>query len=68
MNWKEVVISAPRSVVGKAVEFCDTHSCMNCPIYTNDLDHRTEDDKCEFVPCVNNLIYELTTHPHYKLY
>ena len=25
------------------------------------------DKCCEFVPCVDNLIYELVVHPHYKL-
>lgn len=62
MDWKEVVDCAPRNVMKKAVEFCETHECVDCPIYINDIEHRTEDDKCLMhIPCVDNLIYELVT-------
>lgn len=68
MDWKEVVRCAPRSIVKKAIKFCESHECMDCPVYINDIKHRTDHDKCcEHVPCVDNLIYELVVHPHYKL-
>lgn len=68
MDWKEVVRCAPRSTVRKAIKFCESHECVDCLIHINDIEHRTEHDKCdEHVPCVDNLIYELTTHPNYSL-
>lgn len=68
MDWKEVVRCASRSTGKKAVEFCETHECVDCLVYINDIEHRTEYDKCyEHIPCVDNLIYELVEHPHYEL-
>ena len=68
MDWKEVVRCAPRSIVKKAIEFCESHACVDCPICINDIEHRTAYDKCcEHIPCVDNLIYELVIHPHYEL-
>ena len=68
MDWKEVVNCAPRDAVKKAIKFCESHECVDCPIHINNIEHRTEHDKCcEFVPCVDNLIYELVLHPHYSL-
>lgn len=68
MDWKEVVNCAPRDIAKKAIKFCESHECTNCLIHINNIEHRTEYDKCcEFVPCVDNLIYELAVYPHYKL-
>lgn len=68
MDWKEVVDRAPRKITKKAIKFCESHECVECLIHINDIEHRTEYDKCcEFVPCVANLIYELVEHPHYEL-
>ena len=68
MDWKEVVRCAPRGTVKKAVEFCETHECVDCPVCINDIEYRTEYDKCcEHVPCVDNLIYTLIVYPYYEL-
>lgn len=68
MDWKEVVDCASRDTVKKAIKFCENHECAECLIHINNIEHRTEYDKCcEFVPCVDNLIYELVVHPHYEL-
>ena len=68
MDWKEVVRCAPEGAIRKALKFCESHECVDCPIHINNIEHRTEHDKCcEFVPCVDNLIYELVVHPHYSL-
>lgn len=67
-RYSEVVICAPKDTVKKAIKFCESHACVDCPICINDIEHRTAYDKCcEFIPCVDNLIYELVVHPHYKL-
>lgn len=63
MDWKEVVDHAPRKVAKKAIKFCEKHECKECLIHIYDLEHRTKDEK-DFVPCVDNLIYELATN-HY---
>ena len=66
MDWKEVVRYAPRETVKKAIKFCESHACVDCPICINDIEHRTAYDKCcEHVPCVDNLIYELVVLAHY---
>lgn len=61
MDWKEVVVAAPRNIVKNAVLFCENHECGECPIYINDIEHRTQEDKMDFIPCVDNLIYEMAT-------
>ena len=60
MNWKDFVRLAPSDIVKKAIHFCEHTECENCPIYFNDIEHRTQHDKQdEHVPCVDNLIFEL---------
>lgn len=67
MDWKEIVNSAPRATVKKAIKFCESHECVECLIHINDIEHRTEYDKCcEHIPCVDNLIYELVVFPYYE--
>ena len=44
MNWE------------KAVEYCENHECMECPIYINNLDKRTEKERRAHIPCVINLV------------
>lgn len=60
MDWKDSVRLAPSDIVEKAIHFCEHTECKNCPIYINDIEHRTRHDKQdEHVPCVDNLIFEL---------
>lgn len=45
----------------KAIHFCEHTECEDCPIYINNIEHRTQYEKeVEHVPCVDNLIFELT--------
>lgn len=47
-------------VVEQAVYFCENTECLDCPIYINDIDHRTQYEKeVEHIPCVDNLVFEL---------
>lgn len=46
----------------EAVNYCENHECEVCPIYTNNLDKRTEKDRAiGHVMCCENLLqYELS--------
>lgn len=60
MNWKDSVREAPSSIVKKAMHFCERTECIDCPIYINDIDHRTRYEKeVEHISCIDNLIFEL---------
>lgn len=60
MDWKDSVREASLSIAKKAVHFCEETECLDCPIYINDIDHRTRYEKeVMHIPCVENLIFEL---------
>lgn len=47
-------------MVEKAVRFCEHVECEDCPVYINDIEHRTQYEKeVMHIPCVDNLIVEL---------
>lgn len=51
---------APSSIVKKAIRFCERTECIDCPIYINDIEHRTQYEKeVEHIPCIDNLVFEL---------
>lgn len=60
MDWKDSVRLAPSNIIKEAIHFCENTECLDCPIYINNIEHRTRHDKQdEHVPCVDNLIFEL---------
>lgn len=60
MRWEEYIKFASSRVVKKAIHFCENVECEDCPIYINDIEHRTQYEKeVMHVPCVENLIFEL---------
>lgn len=60
MRWEEYINFASSKLVEKAIYFCENAECEDCPIYINDIDHRTQYEKeVMHVPCVDNLIFEL---------
>lgn len=60
MSWQDAVHSAPSDIINKAIQFCISTECDDCPIYINDINHRTQYEKdVMHVPCVDNLIFEL---------
>ena len=63
MDWKDSVRLAPSNIIKEAIYFCEHTECLHCPIYINNIEHRTRHDKQdEHVPCVDNLIYELAVN------
>lgn len=61
MTWKNFRGFVPMKIVKQAVLFCENTECLDCPIYINDIDYRTQYEKeVEHIPCVDNLIFELT--------
>lgn len=60
MTWENFRGFVPMRVVEQAVYFCENAECLDCPIYINDIDHRTQYEKeVEHIPCVDNLVFEL---------
>ena len=60
MRWEEYIKFANSKVVEKAVRFCESVECEDCPIYINDIEYRTQYEReVMHIPCVDNLIYEL---------
>lgn len=65
MRWEEYIKFAnfkvvEKKVVEKAVHFCENIECEDCPIYINDIEHRTQYEReVMHIPCVDNLIFEL---------
>lgn len=60
MTWEEYIKFANSNVVKKAVRFCENTECEDCPIYINDIDHRTQYEKdVEHIHCVDSLVFEL---------
>lgn len=60
MTWEEYVKFANSKVVEKAVRFCENVECEDCPIYINDIEHRTQHEiEVMHIPCVDNLVFEL---------
>ena len=68
MRWEEYIRFASFEGVGKeiaekAVRFCENNECPDCPIYINDIEHRTQYEReVMHIPCVDNLIYELAVN------
>ena len=63
MCWEEYIKFANSKLVGKAVRFCENVECEDCPIYINDIEHRTQYEReVMHIPCVDNLIYELAVN------
>lgn len=63
MCWEEYIKFATSKVVEKAVRFCENTECEDCPIYINDIEHRTQYEReVMHIPCVDNLIYELAVN------
>ena len=63
MRWEEYIKFANSKVVEKAIRFCENVECENCPIYINDIEHRTQYEReVMHIPCVDNLIYELAVN------
>lgn len=63
MRWEEYIRFANSKVVGKAVRFCENNECTDCPIYINDIEHRTQYEReVMYITCVDNLIYELAVN------
>lgn len=42
MRWEEYIKFANFKVAEKAVHFCENVECEDCPIYINDIEHRTQ--------------------------
>ena len=43
----------------EAVEYCETHECAECDVYTKNLDKRTDDEKKLYHElCCSNLVTE----------
>jgi hypothetical protein len=62
MRWEEYIKFANSKIVEKAVRFCENVECKDCPIYINDIEHRTQYEiEAMHIPCVDNLIFELAT-------
>ena len=62
MRWEEYIKFANFKVAEKAVHFCENVECEDCPIYINDIEHRTQYEReVMHIPCVDNLIFELAT-------
>ena len=60
MTWENFRGFVPMRVVEQAVHFCESTECLDCPIYINNIDHRTQYEKeVEHIPCVDNLVFEL---------
>lgn len=65
MRWEEYMRYVSSGVIGKetvekAVRFCEHVECEDCPVYINDIEHRTQYEKeVMHIPCVDNLIVEL---------
>ena len=60
MRWEEYIKFASSKVVEKAIRSCENVECKDCPIYINDIEHRTQYEReVMHVPCVENLIFEL---------
>lgn len=68
MRWEEYMRFVSSEVIGKemvekAVRFCENTECPDCPIYINDIEHRTQYEREVMrIPCVDNLIYELAVN------
>ena len=51
---------AQSDIAKKAIYFCENTECEDCPIYINDIEHRTQYEKeVMHIPCADNLIFEL---------
>lgn len=60
MTWENFRGFVPIKIVEKAIHFCESTECEDCPIHINDIDHRTRHEKeVEHIPCVDNLVFEL---------
>lgn len=42
MDWKDSVCLAPSNIIKEAIYFCEHTECEDCPIYINDIEHRTQ--------------------------
>lgn len=42
----------------EAKRYCENHDCIDCIVYTENLDKRTDTDKWNHTPCFVNLIGE----------
>ena len=68
MCWEEYMRFVSSKMIGKeivekAVLFCENTECSDCPIYINDIEHRTHYERLVMhIPCVDNLIYELAVN------
>lgn len=60
MTWENFRGFVPMKIVEQAAHFCENTECLDCPIYINDIDYRTQYEKeVEHIPCVDNLVFEL---------
>lgn len=60
MTWENFRGFVSMKIVEQAVHFCENTECLDCPIYINNIDYRTQYEKeVEHIPCVDNLVFEL---------
>ena len=45
MDWKDSERLAPSDIAKKAIHFCEYAECEDCPIYINNIEHRTRYEK-----------------------